>query len=92
MPFFVNPFKKHDAKDFPGVLVSLQDAPRHPSIVRGYEGKAGGTDSSMDLDAEKGRSTMEEEYSPYTIESLKLEIEGDLAAAAHDTVYDRMWR
>lgn len=90
MPLFVNPFKKHDVKDFPGILVSLQDAPRHPSVLRGYEERAGGRNSTFDPDAEKGQSPSRDENSPYTIEGLKLEVEEDLAAAAHDTTYDRM--
>ncbi|KAI9789900.1 MAG: hypothetical protein M1816_005669 [Peltula sp. TS41687] len=89
MRFFVNPFKKHDVKDFPGVLVSLQDAPRHVSAVRSYDEKAGDSPTSMGPDAEKGRSPSRDESSPYTVEGLKLEIEEALATAAHDTIYDR---
>lgn len=90
MPSFFNPFRKHDVRDFPGVLVSLRDAPRHPSAAREDEEKAGGIGTSLGPDAEKGRSPSRDEYSLYTIERLKLEIEEDVAAAAHDTVYDRM--
>lgn len=60
MPFFMNPFKKHDAKDF-DVLVDLASAERHP-----FGGK-------MDTDAEPERAS--DVTSGYTVETLRAEID-----------------
>lgn len=80
MSFFVNPFRKHDVADFPDVLVPLQEAPRHPSVVRAY-------DEDAAEKSEGGRPGLE--YGPYTIEGLKAEIDQDIAASGHNTIYDR---
>ncbi|KAI9682203.1 MAG: hypothetical protein M1817_000257 [Caeruleum heppii] len=87
MPIFVNPFKKHDVNEYPGVLVPLQSAPRHPSIVEKHDanlkdGAAPGSDGELGT-----RSSSD--YSPFTIEGLRAEIDEDLAASGINSAYDR---
>ncbi|KAI9817224.1 MAG: hypothetical protein M1827_001337 [Pycnora praestabilis] len=92
MPFFMNPFRTHDVSDFPGVLIPLEHAERHNSVIRAAEEreKAGKGNSPMlsgidSEDAPRGSA----EYSAHTIEGLRAEIEEDVAASGHDTAYDR---
>ncbi|KAL9609857.1 MAG: hypothetical protein Q9167_005401 [Letrouitia subvulpina] len=84
MPIFLNPFRKHDVSDFEGVFVPLENAQRHPSVVAANEKKFGDKDFSDEKAAESPPS-----YSAVTIESLRAEIDLDLAASGHDTAYDR---
>ena len=88
MPFFVNPFKKHDVSEFEGVLIPLEDAQRHPSVVAAHDEKLG-TVNGVPKD-EKGAEAGEDlsAYSAYTIEGLRAEIDSDVAASGHDTSYD----
>ena len=103
MPYFLNPFAKHDVSEFPGVFQPLSEAHRNPSVVAAHEAKFGKEDSS-DKDVEDGKLDISKEssslgvskgvnqYSAYTVEGLKAEIDADLAAFGHDTVYDRTFR
>ncbi|KAK5018216.1 major facilitator superfamily domain-containing protein [Cryomyces antarcticus] len=87
MPSFMNPFKKHDVTDFPGVLVPLSQAQRHPLVVAEAEAKDEKAGVSPDeSDESRHRSAT---YNLYTIEGLRQEIDADLAAGGHDTTYDR---
>ncbi|GME23352.1 General substrate transporter [Neofusicoccum parvum] len=81
MPYFLNPFHKHDVSEFPGVLVPLASAPhRRSSVVSKTE--------SPDDAAEK--STGSSSWSGgMTVEALKAEIDADLAAGGVNTAYDR---
>lgn len=87
MPIFMNPFAKHDVSEFPGVYVPLADAHRHASVVAKHEGN--GEKSSIS-EAPGGEAGPGQNYSPYTIEGLRAEIESDLVASGHDAAYDRM--
>ena len=82
---FMNPFKTHDVSDFPGVLIPLREAQRHHSVVGKHEEILAKTDSPNDEE----RVSIDQ-YSPYTIEGLKAEIDTDLAASGHDKAYDSM--
>lgn len=73
MPYYLNPFAKHDISEFPDVHIPLQRAVRHQSVVSKAE-KDGDTDTS----SEGG----------LTIESLRAEVEADLAAGGLNTAYD----
>lgn len=84
MPFFMNPFKKHDVSDFPGVFVELRDAHRHPSVVDWHDKKSGLKETG------EAEQNGEEQYSPYTIEALKAEVDEAMSAGMHDTAYDRV--
>ncbi|KAI9746961.1 MAG: hypothetical protein M1835_002284 [Candelina submexicana] len=90
MPFFINPFAKHDVSDFPGVLIPLQQADRHASVVSAFDKKMkleGGADSPPIYDEAKAGQHVD--YSPTTLEGLRVEIEEDVGASGHDTAYDR---
>lgn len=91
MGFFVNPFRKHDVREFPDVLVPLRDAPRHPLVMQKYEEKGRTGTGSPEKDPERYPTRSSDEYSPFTIENLKAEIEEDVAASGHNTTYDRVY-
>lgn len=76
MPFFINPFQKHDVSEFPGVLVPLEKANRRPSVI-----------SKSESDTEKEHSR---DDGLFTVEMLRREVEGDLSAGGLDSAYDRM--
>ena len=73
-----NPFKTHDVSDFPGVYVPMANVPRHQSAASGKV-KEDESDSASTSTAEP----------VLTIETLRAEVEADLAAGGHDTAYDR---
>ncbi|KAI9870221.1 MAG: hypothetical protein M1830_004511 [Pleopsidium flavum] len=85
MPIFMNPFAKHDVSDFPDVYVPLADAHRYASVVAQHEEK---TEKSDIAGGEAGRQASLN-YSAYSIEGLRAEIDSDLAASGHDAAYDR---
>jgi hypothetical protein len=76
---FTNPFKKHDASEFPGVVIPLEQATRHASV------------NSKEKHDEESRASSDGVQSDgaRTIESLRAEIDSDIAAGGHDTAYDR---
>ena len=76
--FFLNPFHKHDVSEFEGVYQPLSTYRRKSSIISVPKEK-------LD-DGENATQT----YEPNTIESLKAEIDADVAASGHDSIYDRM--
>ncbi|EEP76871.1 conserved hypothetical protein [Uncinocarpus reesii 1704] len=81
MPFFVNPFKKHDAPEYPGVLIPLAEEQNTQSPV----------DDDKNLDAgsaEKG-SIQTTRATTLTIEALRAEIENDVSVSGHESAYDR---
>ncbi|MCJ1266623.1 hypothetical protein MMC22_006508 [Lobaria immixta] len=86
MPFFINPFKKHDVKDF-DVHVDLANAERHPSVVTARDRNAAiSADGKLSTDIEvRGSHAL----SGYTVDTLRAEIDLDVAASGHDSVYDR---
>lgn len=86
---FVNPFKRHDVSEFPGVLVPLDESTHRASI------------SSAHKETDKAKTESDEPMQPasdagsgivnhgMTMESLKQEIIADVAAADQDSPYDR---
>lgn len=76
---FMNPFATHHPSEFPDVVIPMQRARRHSSIISKQRSKEG--------DTESGTS----DHNVLTVESLIAEIEDDLAASGHDTAYDRMF-
>ena len=80
MPLFVNPFRKHDGVEFPDVLVSLQTTPRHSSVSQ----------SSDDPEKTVNRPDVGDESR--AVDRLRAEIDLDVAASGHDSVYDRTYR
>ena len=88
MPLWVNPFKKHDVSEFEGVFQPLSEARRHPSVVAAHSAVPGTKDEyPSEKTVEEGES---DQYSANTMEALRAEIDTDIAASGHDTIYDRM--
>ncbi|KAI9840576.1 MAG: hypothetical protein M1837_001515 [Sclerophora amabilis] len=84
MPLFMNPFKKYDASDFPGVLIPLSEAHRYH-----FQTAAEKKDDKEHDKADPTGSPSRSGYSPYTIEGIRAEILEDVAASGHDLAYDR---
>lgn len=88
-----NPFKR-DRQNFPGVVIPLADAPTRPKpALTDDEKKTDDANKSLERasSSENGSSGGSvNEPSHRTIESLRAEVESDIAASAHDSVYDRM--
>ncbi|KAL1620963.1 putative sugar transporter [Diplodia seriata] len=84
MPYFINPFHKHDVSEFEGVLIPLAGAPhRNASVVSK-------TAAHDDAGKEKEESTGSSEWSGgLTLDSLRAEVDADLAAGGVNTAYDR---
>ncbi|KAK2744622.1 hypothetical protein FQN57_004227 [Myotisia sp. PD_48] len=82
MGIFVNPFKKHDERSFPDVVIPLSDA--SPPVVK--LDKESSTDTGL---SEKGAAPPLQDYPRLTIETLRAEVESDIGASGHDTAYDR---
>lgn len=92
----MNPFKKHDVSEFPGVLVPLERAhhrnsiasQRRSSIVSQLSRKSEKDEKAEKADSDSGSGMV---TVGLTIESLKAEIEADLAASdTSRSSYDRM--
>lgn len=89
MPVFMNPFQKHDVSDFPDVYIPLAHADRHRAVVPDHDAKLGGSNKQDTDDSVDSHRSPSNEYSAYTIEGLKAEIDLDIAASGIDTAYDR---
>lgn len=71
MPVFMNPFAKHDVSDFPDTYVPLANAQRNASVVADHDAKIGG----LSVDAKGVENGDNHDYSAYTIEGLRAEID-----------------
>lgn len=91
MPFWVNPFTKNDHTNFPGVVIPLSEARRASVAPPAGNEDPGADEKNLDKvgSAENGAASLPETH-PMTIEALRAEVESDIAASGHDTVYDRM--
>lgn len=87
MPFFMNPFQKHNVKDFPDVYVPLARSTRNASVVADHNEKVGAFSPGNKLDDEAAVSPSDD-YSACTVEGLRAKIDLDIAASGHDTAYD----
>ena len=76
-----NPFKTHDVSDFPGVYVPMENAPR-------YQPNASGKMKHED-DSDTASMSTSTTKPVFTLESLRAEIDEDLAAGGLNTAYDR---
>lgn len=83
MPYFINPFHKHDVSEFPGVLVPLAGVPHRGNSV---SSKPGAHDEA---NREKESTGSSEWSGGLTIDALRAEIDNDLAAGGVNTAYDR---
>lgn len=103
MPYFLNPFKKHDVSEFPGVLVPLHQAEHRNSIVSQRGLSLTSPPSQADQDEKNSRKDSDSRSGDVslsagvtngvttglTVELLRAEIEADLAASDSKTAYDR---
>ena len=89
MPFFMNPFHKHDVSEFEGVYQPFGEARRHPSVVAANDERFGTKDGKADVESDSKEGDGEGAYSAYTLEGLRAEIDTDIAASGHDSIYDR---
>ena len=74
MPIFMNPLQKHDVSDFPDVYVPLANATRNASVVADHEQKIG-IASESPLGNNAAEHSIGGEYSAYTVEGLRAEID-----------------
>ena len=86
---FMNPFAKHDVSDFTGVYVPLAHAQRHPSVVAAHdqmkkEGLITAPDEKHIEGSGNGSDT--DEYSAFTLESLRAEIDRGAERGIRDQV------
>lgn len=83
---FLNPFKKYDLDDFSGVVVPLNVAPRHPSVVTENNRRL-----STASTVETGEGVIEKPDTEggLTISALRAEVDADIAASEHNSAYDR---
>lgn len=95
--FLARQFKTVDTSDFPDVVIPLERAQRHHSVVEkaerdgsvAFDGDVEKADSLSDDDKQRRASVAA--YDIHTIEGLRAEIDADLTAfGASDTAYDRM--
>ncbi|KAF2260096.1 sugar transporter [Lojkania enalia] len=90
MPYFMNPFKKHDVSEFPGVLVPLQQAAHRNSIVS--QRRSSLTSQIGKIAEKKERDDSSDSSSGIivglTLDALKAEVESDLAASERKSSYD----
>lgn len=98
MYFVLNPFKKHEQSEFPGVLIPLSQAQHRRTSITGHNPIATEPEKtgSEKADAEKDESDKKSDRGSVnssepglTLESLKAEIEADIAEGEHDSAYDR---
>lgn len=93
------PFQKESVNNYTNVLVPLESAKRHDTVIAGYERRRsaeslrGSTDGAALKDAgekdnEKGIES--KVHSPYSIEGLRAEVFDEMAARGdgHDSAYD----
>ncbi|KAG6995704.1 MFS siderochrome iron transporter 1 [Physcia stellaris] len=87
--YFLSQFKQPKPEDF-DVYVPLARAERHASVVAAHEK---GLDMDLadepDLKAIEAGADGEKGVSANTLAGLKAEIDADIAASGHDTMYDR---
>jgi hypothetical protein len=100
----LNPFKKHDVSEFPGVLVPLDEAPHRGSITNtrhkssptrlpGEKGEGDEKSAHKDEDARSGSPSIAAGNTiGLTLEQLRAEIEEDVAAGDTQSAYDRKLR
>jgi hypothetical protein len=98
------PFRTETVDDYQGVLVPLSRAKRHETVEAEYarryslEGRPiSPSGSKKDEDAQKDKAIDEETGAPtqsrvwdgvYTVETLREEVNADVAASGHDSSYD----
>jgi hypothetical protein len=85
---FLNPFKKYDLEDFSGVVVPLNVAPRHPSVVAENNRRLS-TASTLETGESVTEKSATNTNGGLTIASLRAEVDADISASGHNSAYDR---
>ncbi|KAK4555513.1 hypothetical protein LTR86_007265 [Recurvomyces mirabilis] len=86
----MNPLANHDASEFPGVLIPMAEARRHSTSSSEHSRKSVEHEVVDDVKGESSSGHSIPSSSPaFTIDSLRKEIEADLAAEGHTSAYDR---
>lgn len=94
----LNPFKKHDVSEFPGVLVPLDQGPRRSSSWRATHSSPATASDKGDADEKSTRADSDNRSTApsvavggagLTLEQLRQHVEEDLAAGDQQTAYDR---
>ncbi|KAL1974364.1 hypothetical protein VTN31DRAFT_4568 [Thermomyces dupontii] len=91
MPF-LNPFKRHDREEFLGVVVPLAPSspPENRQSPSRVEESPEKDDKKLDrVASEENGVSSNPEYSHQTLEAIRAEVDNEIAASGHDTVYDR---
>ena len=100
---FLLPLKHYKLEDFDSVIISLEAAERHHSVIADNERR---TSQRTLVDAEKGQNAepkaisdsdsankhdiaLPSDNSKAALEALRAEIDADIGASGHDTAYDR---
>lgn len=95
---FVNPFKKHDVDEFPGVLQPLETAPHRASTTSANQRGSLAPTENTDKDDKPEDDNLRRPNSSASSgvvnhgmsrETLRAEILADVAANDTDTPYDR---
>lgn len=91
-------FKTPECSDFPGVLIPLEHAQRHHSVVEIEKaekdekstnvGEKSSPSPSQSIGENNGRN-VNAAYDIHTIEGLRAEVENDVSSFGHDSMYDR---
>lgn len=91
---WLSPFKRYKLEDFDSAFVPLHQATRRLGFTAKIQQDS--VDSFDHAAIEDGTSrivkeknSLDSNESGFTIESLRAEIEADISASGHDTVYDR---
>lgn len=84
---FMNPFATHDVSEFPGVHVPLARSTQGPSTAPGEENEK--DEKPEDSPSDDSSSQASQQAGVLTLESLKAEIDAEVALSGHDTAYDR---
>ncbi|KAI7709610.1 hypothetical protein KC353_g10258, partial [Hortaea werneckii] len=83
---FMNPFATHDVSEFPGVHVPLAGSRRDPSTAPDDKKD---NEKPEDSPSDDASSQASQQAGVLTLESLKAEIDAEVAMSGHDTAYDR---
>jgi hypothetical protein len=92
--FFLNPFKKHDASEFPNTHIDLADAnsivdARHPPLNQQANAEKDGADSGKDSDAHSGSASIRAGSTRgLTVAELREMVDQDVGANDSQSIYD----
>lgn len=98
MKAWVNPFTRHDQREFLGVVIPLSQATRFQHLNTVTSDSETPTHKAEDVEdkdkldrvgSEENGAASNPEYSHQTIEAIRAEVETEISTSGHDTTYDR---